>query len=391
MKTKIYDCDRHVIEPLTVWTDYVDHTPIQGFAVSMLHDTDAARRERAQRLGKSGDVAITPQYFIGDHIILADWNEAMQLACAYKNDDSHDNRYAAMQATTQLASMDQDHITRASLLPTFATFIVNNELIPAQVSLAYAQGYNQWLLEYATQSPSRLNPVGLISRHDPANMVAQLLSLIEQGFTSVILRPEPINGHSLGDPVYEAFWHACAKHNTAVVFHGGTHLHAPTAGRDRYTSHFALHACSHPHEIQMAFLSLLESGVLERHPKLKCAFLEAGCAWLPHWLWRLDNICYPEFPSLTRDNIKMLPSEYFKRQCWVSFEVDEPCIGQVIEMIGHKNLVFASDFPHPDHTDFELSASTPICQLLDDQQLEDVLFNNAVELYHGEISSAGES
>lgn len=385
MKRQVYDCDRHVIEPLSLWEDYVDPTQVRGFEIRMQHDTDAARQDRIKRLGDKGDVALSPQYLIGDDIILADWSEALQLACAYKNDKSHDNRFAAMQPETQLTSMDNTHITRASLLPTFASFIIHHARLPAKASIAYAQGYNRWLLDYAAHSPQRFNPVALISRHEPSSMLSQLNVIIEQGFSSVMLRPEPILGHSLGSAAYAPFWQHCEQHNLAIIFHGGTHLHAPTAGRDRYQSHFALHACSHPHEIQMAFLSLLESGVFEHHPKLKFGFLEAGCSWVPHWLWRLDNICYPEFPSLTQHNIKQLPSSYFKRQCWVSIELEEPCIEQVIDIIGHQSLVFASDFPHPDHTDFTLSDTSSICQNISEAQLQDILYHNAITLYHGEI------
>jgi|GEM_PF-323288 len=397
---KVYDCDRHVIEPLTVWADYINPKSVAGYTISMQHDNAANRAERALRLGKTGDVDLPPQYLIGNNIILADWSENMQLACAHKDSESDnnsgnesnaaqkhnavaENRLLATQPSTQLASMDKTQITHASLLPTFATFIVNHDKLPASVSRAYAEGYNRWLLDYAAADRQRLNPVALLSRHDPASLVDQLSTALKQGFSSVMLRPEPINGFGLGAPVFSQFWQHCEANNVAVIFHGGTHLHAPTAGRGRFQSHFALHACSHPHEIQMAFLALLESGVLERHPGLKFGFLEAGCSWLPHWLWRLDHICYPEFPMLTQDHIKMKPSAYFQRQCWVSLELEEPCIAQVIEMIGHQNLVFASDFPHPDHHSFELNSNAAIYRQLSPTQREDILFNNGWELYHG--------
>ena len=34
------------------------------------------------------------------------------------------------------------------------------------------------------------------------------------------------------------------------------------------------------------------------------------------------------------DDIKMLPSEYFKRHCWVAVELEEPCLRQTVAMIG---------------------------------------------------------
>jgi hypothetical protein len=48
--------------------------------------------------------------------------------------------------------------------------------------------------------------------------------------------------------------------------------------------------------IDTAILSILSAlgsfcaaGVLARHPKLRVAFLEANCSWLPWLLWCLDE------------------------------------------------------------------------------------------------------
>jgi predicted TIM-barrel fold metal-dependent hydrolase len=102
-------------------------------------------------------------------------------------------------------------------------------------------------------------------------------------------------------------------------------------------------------EQMMAFLSLVESGVLERHPTLRLAFLEAGCGWLPYWLWRLDEVEYCHLSREVAENVRRPPSEYFRRQCFVAFEPDEPSLEQVISLVGSDRLLFGSDFPHLDH------------------------------------------
>jgi predicted TIM-barrel fold metal-dependent hydrolase len=82
---------------------------------------------------------------------------------------------------------------------------------------------------------------------------------------------------------------------------------------------------------------------------LRVAFLEAGASWLPSWLWRLDELSYPHMKEEVAGNIEMLPSEYFRRQCWVSFEPSEPGLDVVIEHVGLDRLLYGSDYPHPDH------------------------------------------
>ena len=36
------------------------------------------------------------------------------------------------------------------------------------------------------------------------------------------------------------------------------------------------------------------------------------------------------------------------RQCFISCEPDEHLLYQVVDALGHENVLFASDFPHPD-------------------------------------------
>jgi len=376
----LFDSDRHVMEPLSMWQEYVDKEVYDLSPVTLKHDTETLMNERVSRLGIGAAKKLPPTYMIGDKEVLLGWGEQLQLACLEgKNTES--DRLKAMNPDTQLQSMDDAGVEWASILPTFAGLLVNHSQVSADVSLAYAQGYNRWLKDYCNFAPTRLKAVALISRHEPANMLSQLDSVISNGWRSITLRPEVIAGRVLGHPDYEAFWAACEKNKISIAIHGGTHASLPTAGTDRFDSHFAMHACSHSFEIQMAFLSLLESGVLERHPTLKFALLEAGASWIPHWLWRLDNICYPEFQSLTKTNIKMLPSEYFKRQCWVAIEPGEPNLRETVKWIGHKRLLFGSDFPHPDHAHIDISNISSECSELTELELHDILENNPLDFF----------
>jgi len=389
-KREIYDADRHIIEPIQMWKDYVDPNIFNEYPITLKFDTNEARTERVSRLGKIADRIIPPVYMIGEQKTLFRWDEKIQLACL----DGHNNkdqRKLAVSPLTMLKSMDDTSIKFAALLPTFATFLVNHEKIPAHVSLAYADGYNRWLKDYCQFDLTRFKPVGVISRHDPnfedsnlsleQSMVDQLETIISYGWTTITLRPEIMFGRVLGHPDYEKFWKICEIKNISVAIHGGTHAFLPTVGIDRFESNFAMHAVSHPMEVQMAFLSLLDSGVLERYPTLKFSFLEAGASWIPHWLWRLDNICYPQFKSLTKKNIKMLPSEYFKRQCWVAIEPGEPNLRETVKWIGHKRLLFGSDFPHPDHAHIDISNISSECSELTELELHDILENNPLDFF----------
>ncbi|WP_299490582.1 amidohydrolase family protein [uncultured Shewanella sp.] len=380
----LYDSDRHLIEPIEIWEEYVDKDIFNQFP---LHLIDEIVESPSVKGACNQIQPVLPTYAIGPFPLLFHWGSALKLASSQRNALSVEQRKKAMTAIEQLNSMDAANIQVACILPTFAMYIVNHALIPAEVSLAYADAYNRWLKFYCQTDPIRLRAVGLISRHQPQSLVMQLTKVIKNNWTSIILRPEVIAKRSLGHSDYNLFWAMAERYNIAIVIHGGTNLHASTVGSDRFHSRFALHACSHPMEAQMAFVSLLESGVFERHPQLKFGFLEAGASWVPHWLWRLDHICFPEFPTLVNDNIKMRPSAYFKRQCWVTLELGEPCLRDVINVIGHKKLLFGSDFPHPDHQQFLALDIHKQLNELTELECMDILENNARDFYETKMSA----
>ena len=47
--------------------------------------------------------------------------------------------------------------------------------------------------------------------------------------------------------------------------------------------------------------------------------------------------------------LSMEPSEYFKRQCFISADPDETAAPLIVEHVGADRFMWASDYPHPDH------------------------------------------
>ena len=44
----------------------------------------------------------------------------------------------------------------------------------------------------------------------------------------------------------------------------------------------------------------------------------------------------------------MSATDYFRRNCWISTECDDPFVADVIRWLGDDHIVFETDFPHPD-------------------------------------------
>ncbi len=77
---------------------------------------------------------------------------------------------------------------------------------------------------------------------------------------------------------------------------------------------------------------------------MKLVFAETGLAWIPYVLDRMDY----HFSEQHRDlQLKMKPSDYWKRQCKATFQYD-PIGMRLLDLLGEDTLMWGSDFPHPD-------------------------------------------
>ena len=133
-----------------------------------------------------------------------------------------------------------------------------------------------------------------------------------------------------------------------IAIHEGSSVIVPTLGSDRPFNPMILHAVSHSFEQMLACAQLIAFGVLERHPGLRLVFLESSGGWGPFWLERLDEQT-ESFGGFCPD-LKLRPSEYFARQCAISFEVDERTLPALAPFVGAGRIVWGSDYPHHDAT-----------------------------------------
>ena len=58
---------------------------------------------------------------------------------------------------------------------------------------------------------------------------------------------------------------------------------------DFFNKFLHVHTLEHPFAILIQFTHMVFEGVLNRFPKLRVAFLEAGSGWLPYMMDRMDE------------------------------------------------------------------------------------------------------
>lgn len=375
----IIDADRHVVEPIAMWRDYLepefrDHAP---YAASM---GDGPLAERIARLGTKALLPLPPMPMVDGKPFYNKMPERAWAELAWAARSRAPLSGPLDDPQTQLDAMDREGVDMAFLYPTYALLLLGVDTLDPALAAAFARAYNRWLRDHCSRDPQRLRGLGLIATHHPEEMVDEVGRVATHGFRGVVLRPNPVAGRTLADPAYEAFWTECERRSLAVVIHEGTHAHLPAAGADRFETRFALHACSHPMEQMMAILALIEGGVLERHPALQFAFLEAGCGWLPYWLHRLDDE-YAHLRGEVAASVRMPPSAYFRRQCFIAFEPNEPLLAEVAAHVGADRLLFGTDFPHLDHDEGLVDAALALNGKLPESALRKMLWENAARLF----------
>ena len=310
-------------------------------------------------------------------------------------------RPAAWNAPARLADMDQDRIAKSVLYPTLLLGIQGHP--DADFADVQCRAYNDWLSAHVQQGAGRLFGVAIVPQQDIERAAAEIRRAAPlPGIVGVLIRPNPTEDWKpFSDPVYDPIWRAASDTGLPIGLHPFLDAQLPGACQGMRLNRlrtgsiaipdrdgiaidniFFTQALSNPFDMMASMAFLLAGGVCERFPELRLIFLEANGGWLVSWLERLDH--HAEIFSWDVPDLKLPPSEYFKRQCWISFDPDESTLDFTARspLCGADRIIWASDYPHPDAkfpgTTEELSRA--IAELPQADQVR-IAGANAEELY----------
>jgi len=224
----------------------------------------------------------------------------------------------------------------------------------------------------------RLKAVALLPVQDPDACAPELRRAVtELGLSGAMLAAD--GSHLLGDARFLPVYEEADRLGVMLGIHAsGSHLGG--AGIELFPRFIQAHTCSHAFGQMRQLTSVIFEGIPERFPDVRIAFLEAGCGWAPYWMERMDDEYAkraPEAPVL-----KKKPSEYCRSgNIYFSCEADEWLLPQAVKLVGENQIVYASDFPHWDH-----SWPASIDEIrqrgdINDTQKQKILADNAKRLY----------
>ena len=399
---KIIDCDTHVTEPTDLWTSRVP-SKWREKAPRVAHDPITSELR-----WRVGDTWLTP---VGAYSH-AGWREFSPGSPPTLAEADP----ACWDPKARLKKMDEYGIYAQVLYPNLMgfeslTFMGDDD---PGFALACVSAYNDFTTEFASANPDRFVPITVVPFWNMDAALKEIDRCTDMGHKGVLWAnkfeaaglPSFVDHH--WDPVYAA----CQERGHSINFHIGFSSKTSRTAEGREAQQ-ALSFLSNttrgtrenppPAEDALAIVrtgipvvmgnaatitTLLLSDLCERFPQLNFVSVESGFGYVPYLLEAADWM-WCNFGARDALRERLLPSEYFRRQCYGSFWFEAVTLTMLESF--PDNFMFETDFPHPTSltpgpASYAENPATRAKRVVVEKLPPDVarkaLFENAARLYH---------
>ncbi len=260
----------------------------------------------------------------------------------------------------RLATLDKQGLEATIMLPSFGIAFETDCLADPEAMLANMRSFNRFIEDdwgYAYQD--RIFSLPHLSLVDLDWAISEVERVAALGARGLILRAGPILGRSPADPYFDPFWARVEEAGLLVAVHigvsGYTDWFGTAWGEDpcvteETMSPFQFLTCFGTRPIYDTMAAFILHGLYDRFPRLRVASIENGSEWIPGLLKALDKLALISVTSQgasKQGRPRDLPSDVFREHVWVApfFEDDVPGL---VDLIGAENVLFGSDWPHPE-------------------------------------------
>jgi predicted TIM-barrel fold metal-dependent hydrolase len=220
-------------------------------------------------------------------------------------------------------------------------------------AMAMCAGWNRWVLDgmgpYMGGPEPKMLPMALIAAGDQEGAMAEIRWAADHGFRGVCLGNSPTYGPTepgklqYNDASFEDMWSLLEETGLVITFHVSTGKDPRSVGgRGGAIINYVCHSMETTIE---PLVQLITAGVFERHPRLQAGLVESGIGFVP-WLLETMDHAYRAHHFWVRPVIPDLPSEYFRRNCFATYQQDEVGLMFVEELDLVDNMLWANDYPH---------------------------------------------
>ncbi len=254
----------------------------------------------------------------------------------------------------RLELMDEQGLDRTLMFPTLASVIEERMRDHPDLTHAVIHSLNQWLYETWTFNyEERIFTTPVITLPVVEKAIEELEWVVERGAKAILIRPAPAYGYrgprSFALPEFDPFWEKVVEADLLVA------LHSSDSGYERYANDWvgndsemlpfqpeAFRLLSGWRPVEDAVASLVCHGALSRFPTLKVAAIENGSSWVEPLLKAMADL-WKKMPQDFMEN----PVDVVKRNIHISPFWEED-LGALADLLGVTQVLFGSDYPHPE-------------------------------------------
>ena len=364
----ILSSDSHVFEPPDLWSKRIDRR----------------FRDRAPRIERVGDADVLvvegSQTIAGIGLISnagARYEAPESISDHARFEDVHEGGYDPEQ---HLKDMVIDGVHGEVLYPSQGLFYY--KVADPLLFSAICRAYNDWLAEFCSVDRDRLKAIAMINVDDVGDAVGELERTAKLGFVGAMITEYPLEDRRYDHPDYEPLWAAAAALNMPLSLHTATRRVRSNSALGQRTVHDASRRATKVFLPAISVCDMIFSGVFERHLGLRLAIVEFELSWVPYVLTQMDYT-YRERneEALYRFKGDTLPSDFFARNVYLSFQEDEIGV-RLRDVIGVDGMMWGSDYPHSEST-FPRSRAVldEILQGVPEDERAKIVCHNTARLY----------
>jgi predicted TIM-barrel fold metal-dependent hydrolase len=275
-----------------------------------------------------------------------------------------------------LHSMDQMAIDYSILFPT--PMLTLGAHPQPEIEVEVGRAYNRWLVREVLTASPRIRTMAYLPLSNPEASVAFIDEFAEApgvvGFMVTAVRYQPIHENR-----FMKVFAALNERSVPLAFHSGPNWsERPFEQLNRFLS---AHALGFPFYAMLQLTNLVVNGIPERFPNVRFIFMEAGQAWVPFLIARLDG----EYRMRSSDAplLRRLPSGYIRDMFFTTQPFEQldnaDHLRAVFEiMAADTQLLYSSDYPHQD---FDLPTVIWDLPFLSEEAKRNILGGNAMRLF----------
>jgi len=254
--------------------------------------------------------------------------------------------------------MDELGIDRAMMWPTLASLLEERLADDPKATAVVVHALNEWMHEHWTFNfENRIFSTPVINLSILDEAIRELDYVVERGARAILIRPAPVPDYggrrrSLALPEFDPFWERVQESGVLVG------MHSSDDGSQRYInewdgllsefsafsgkSMFSQLVDSEYRNIRDTVYSIIGHGLATRFPGLRFMPVENGSQWVPTAIKQFQKL-YDRSPRGFDED----PMVTFQRSIIIHPFFEEDVLN-IVGLVGPDNVVFGSDYPHPE-------------------------------------------